>query len=152
MNSKEGRDMKYGIILLTLIAAAVLPTAGRAQETLQSGHEVEWVYRVRPGFTDEWWRLFRTWEIPVLDEQKKRGIVLRYEVQQPEQHSSEEVRWDYRVIVTYRDRDGPFGEESVARTLFPDTRARSSGENRRWELTTNHWDLPFHVVDPHGKD
>lgn len=90
-------------------------TESRGQEGTPAGHEVEWVYRVRPGFTDEWWRLFRTWEIPVLDEQ------------QPEMHSSEEVRWDYRVIVTYRDRDGPFGEDKVARTVFRDADARMKG-------------------------
>ena len=28
-----------------------------------------------------------------------------------------------------------------------DQEAFKRGENRRWELTANHWDLPIHVVN-----
>ena len=31
----------------------------------------------------------------------------------------------------------------------PTRAAVAKEENRRWELTVNHWDLPIHQVDPH---
>jgi hypothetical protein len=37
-------------------------------------------------------------------------------------------------------------EEEVSRQLFPDQAIFKQEENRRWELTANHWDLPVHVV------
>jgi hypothetical protein len=33
--------------------------------------------------------------------------------------------------------------------LFPDKATLGREENRRWELTANHWDLPIHEIDPH---
>jgi hypothetical protein len=38
-------------------------------------------------------------------------------------------------------------EEEIALALFPDTATRKREENRRWELTVNHWDLPIYQVD-----
>jgi hypothetical protein len=35
-------------------------------------------------------------------------------------------------------------EAEVAKQLFPDVAAFKREENRRWELTANHWDLPIH--------
>jgi hypothetical protein len=39
-------------------------------------------------------------------------------------------------------------ESEIARQLFPDQETFRRDENRRWELTTNHWDLAIHRVDP----
>jgi len=38
-------------------------------------------------------------------------------------------------------------EAEVAKQLFPDVAAFKRDENRRWELTANHWDLPIHQVN-----
>lgn len=112
-----------------------------------TGYEVEWVYRVRYGFIDEWWDIFRKHQIPILDRAKELGYVLDYRVHHPLFHSDEAARWDYRVEITFRDVDAAKHEEEIARALFPDTATRKREENRRWELTTNHWDLPIHQVD-----
>jgi hypothetical protein len=53
-----------------------------------------------------------------------------------------------RVIIVKASGDAPPGqsEAEVAKQLFPDQETFNKEENRRWELTTNHWDLPIHVV------
>ena len=38
-------------------------------------------------------------------------------------------------------------EDEVTRSMFPDTKTLKREENRRWELTENHWDLPIYQVD-----
>lgn len=138
------------VLAIILAGTAISVSAAPAQQPKPS--EVEWVYHVRYGFIDEWWRLFRKYQIATLDEQKRRGEVLRYTVYQPEMHAGEDTRWDYRLIVVYRDRDAASLEEDAAKAIFPDTAARHRDENRRWELTINHWDLPIHEVDPHAPD
>ena len=147
--------MRFKAVLPVALSAALL-TAGATQAapawTPPPGYQVEWVYRVRYGFEDEWWRLFRTYQIAQLDEQKRRGFVVGYVVERPSLHVSEESRWDYRIIITYRDRDATTHEAEVERDLFPDAAARKRDEARRWELTANHWDLPIHVADPHAAD
>ena len=45
-----------------------------------------------------------------------------------------------------------FEEADIARQLFPDQGAFIREENRRWELTTNHWDLPIHVAKAGAAD
>jgi hypothetical protein len=111
------------------------------------GYEVEWVYRVRYGFIDEWWDIFRKYQIPILDREKSLGYVLDYRIYHPQLHTDEAARWDYRVEITYRDVDGSRHEEEITDALFPDKATRKREENRRWELTTNHWDLPIYQVD-----
>jgi hypothetical protein len=109
---------------------------------------VEWVYRVQYGHKDEWWRIFKKYQIAILERQKQLGYVKEYTVFAPSLHTSEDSRWDYRVIIVRASEDAPPGqsEGEVAKQLFPDQEAFEREENRRWELTTNHWDLPIHVV------
>jgi hypothetical protein len=111
------------------------------------GYEVEWVYRVRYGFVDEWWDLFRKYQLPILDRAQTLGYILEYRVYHPQLHTDEASRWDYRVEITYRDVEASSHEEEIAAELFRDAAARKRDENRRWELTTNHWDLPIYQVD-----
>jgi hypothetical protein len=109
----------------------------------------EWVYRVRYGFHDEWFQIFRKYQIAILERQKQLGYVLDYTVWAPGLHTSEDSRWDYRIVITRASHDAPPGqsEDEVAKQLFPDQAAFHHDENRRWELTTNHWDLPIHQVN-----
>jgi hypothetical protein len=123
------------------IAAAQAPKPG------VKGYEVEWVYRVRYGFIDEWWDIFRKYQIAILDREKALGYVLDYRVYHPQLHTDEAARWDYRVEITYRNYEGSLHEEEIAQALFPDSATRKREENRRWELTANHWDLPIYQVD-----
>jgi len=113
-------------------------------------YQVEWVYRVQYGHQDEWWRIFQKYQIAALDEEQRRGFVRSYSVVRPGLHTSEDARWDYRVVITYNGADGATHEEEVERALFPDVATRKREENRRWELTLNHWDLPIHEIDPHA--
>lgn len=126
-------------------------TASQAQ-TSAKPYQVEWVYRVKYGAQDEWWHIFRKYQISALDEEKRRGYVLRYEVFRPGIHTSEDARWDYRIVITYAGYDGSTHEGEVEHALFPDAAAREREENRRWELTENHWDLPIREIDPHRAD
>ena len=114
----------------------------------------EWVYRVQYGHKDEWFRIFKKYQIAILEKQKQLGYVKQYTVWAPGLHTSEESRWDYRVIIVRASYDAPPGqsEDEVAKQLFPDQEAFHRDENRRWELTTNHWDLPIHRVGPNSTE
>jgi hypothetical protein len=141
-NTFRGALLALGLALLAgPVAFAQAPKPG------VKGYEVEWVYRVRYGFIDEWWDLFRKYQVPILDKERQLGYVLDYRIYHPQLHTDEASRWDYRVEITYRDFDGTKHEDEIAQTLFPDGARRKKDELRRWELTTNHWDLPIYQVD-----
>ena len=135
------------LLALALSSVAMGTAIGQAPKPGVKGYEVEWVYRVRYGFIDEWWDLFRKYQIAILDREKALGYVLDYRIYHPQLHTDEAGRWDYRVEITYKDVDGSKHEEEIAQALFPDAATRKREENRRWELTTNHWDLPIYQVD-----
>ena len=111
------------------------------------GYEVEWVYRVKYGHIDEWWDIFRKYQIALLDREKQLGYVVDYRIYHPQLHTDEAGRWDYRVEIVYRDFDASLHEEELTEQMFPDTATLKREENRRWELTENHWDLPIYQVD-----
>ncbi|WP_158750406.1 hypothetical protein [Acidobacterium sp. S8] len=135
------------IFLLSFLGILSLPIA--AQTSHSKPETVEWVYRVRYGFEDEWLQIFRKYQLAILERQKQLGYVLDYTVWTPSLHTSEESRWDYRVVITRASHDAPLGqsEAEVGKQLFPDQAAFKRDENRRWELTANHWDLPIHRVN-----
>jgi len=131
--------------------ASVCASAQVPVKTNEKPETEEWVYRVRYGYQDEWWRIFSKYQIAILERQKQLGYVTEYSVWAPGAHTDEASRWDYRVIITRASHDAPSGasEGEVARQLFSDQEAFHREENRRWELTSNHWDLPIHLVDIH---
>jgi hypothetical protein len=139
--------------LTAMVAAAVLfgGAPARAQDVPpeQRPYQVEWVYRIQYGHQDEWWAIFQKYQIAILDREKQLGYVTDYIVQRPGLHTTEDSRWDYRIIITYPNWAGSTHEGEVTRELFPDRTGLKADEQHRWELTLNHWDLPIHQIDPH---
>ena len=133
-------------LLLAFIVLSSVPLAAHA-----APHKVEWVYRVRYGGQAEWWALFQKDQIPILDRAKTLGFVSDYVVYRPGLHTSEDARWDYRIEITYANPEGATHEAEIEAQLFPDKAQYAKDEQRRWELTANHWDLPIHAIDPHVK-
>jgi len=143
------RLSKALIQTISLALAAASPSSAAPPNAAARPYQVEWVYRVRYGFQDEWWRLFQKYQIAELDEEQRRGYVRSYAVFRPSLHTSEDARWDYRIVIDYNGYEGSTHEGEVEKVLFPDGETRRREEDRRWELTTNHWDLPIHEIDPH---
>jgi hypothetical protein len=146
--------------LLLIASAALMSTfstgATVAQTTSAESrlppYLVEWVYRAKWGESDEFWRLFRKYQIPLLDKEKQLGLVLRYTVYRPGLHTSEDQRWDYRVVITYRDILATTESHDLAKQVFPDQATFKREENQRWSITVAHYDLPIREVDPHAAD
>lgn len=138
------RTLGAALAATILLGAPALTAAPGAKP-----YQVEWVYRVKYGYQDEWWKIFKTYQIPILDREKELGYVSSYVVVRPGLHTSEDSRWDYRIVITYPDSTGATHESEVERALFADRTTLARDEQRRWELTLNHWDLPIHEIDPH---
>jgi hypothetical protein len=134
------------------LACAADPSPKAAAQAPLPPYLVEWVYRVKWGESDEFWRLFRKYQIPLLDREKELGRVLNYTVYHPGLHTSEDQRWDYRVVITYRDIVATTQSHDLPKQLFPDQATFRREENQRWTVTLAHYDLPIRVVDPHSAD
>src|ERR1035441_10664467 len=96
-----------------LIAGMLTLTAGSRQAYPQSApasqanatqattpYIVEGVYTARWGYFDEWYALFKKYQIAILDKEKEEGLVTKYIVQRGGSHAlGEESRWDLRVLI-----------------------------------------------------
>jgi len=111
---------------------------------------VEWVYKVKWGYADEFWEIFKKYQIATLNREKELGYVTSYTVYRPGLHTGEDTRWEYRVVITYKDQASAGHGAEVERELFPDRAAQKREENRRWQITEAHYDLPIHAIDPNG--
>jgi hypothetical protein len=143
----RSRQLFCAAIVLALAGGLGGSSSAQPAKPGMAGYEVEWVYRVRYGHIDEWWDIFRKYQLAILEREKQLGYVLDFRVYHPQLHTDEAARWDYRVEIVYRDFDGSLHEDEVTQQMFPDTATLKREENRRWELTENHWDLPIYQVD-----
>jgi hypothetical protein len=129
-------------------ATAHASSQAAAVGTAEKPYVVEWVYRVKWGHQEEFFAIFKKYQIPVLDKEKQLGYVTDYSIYAPSLHTSEDSRWDHRVIIVYKNEASHGHAEEISKQLFPDDVSRKRDEQRRWEITEVHWDLPIHVVDP----
>jgi hypothetical protein len=111
---------------------------------------IEYYYKARWGFADEFIGLFRKNHYPVLKKEVELGRILKVTAVKPRYHTTEDGRWDYRVTIVFKNvqatADG-FDEESLKKSLFPDQETFKKEEQRRFEILLAHWDLPVDDAD-----
>lgn len=125
-------------------------TSSSAGPTGEKPYLVEWVYKVKWGYTDEFWQIFKKYQIATLNREKQLGYVTSYTVYRPGLHTGEDIRWEYRIVITYRNQASSGHGNEVEKELFPDQATMKREENRRWEVTEAHYDLPIRIIDPNG--
>jgi hypothetical protein len=147
--------------LLALFAFAIAfagASQARAQQAAASSavsssdkpYMMEWVYKVKWGSADEFWQIFKKYQIATLNREKELGYVTSYTVYRPGHHMGEDSRWEFRIVITYKNISSSVHGSEVEKQLFPDQATMKREENRRWELTEAHYDLPIHTIDPNG--
>jgi len=143
--------------IAVVIALAVVPQARGQQaaanptvSATEKPYLVEWVYKVKWGYADEFWQLFKKYQIATLNREKELGYVTSYTVYRPGYHTGEDSRWEFRIVIAYKNISSSGHGSEVEKQLLPDQATMKREENRRWELTEAHYDLPIHTIDPNG--
>jgi hypothetical protein len=144
-------------ILATVLVISGLQLDGIGRLAAQSPattstYLVEWVYKVKWGHQDEFFEIFKKTQVPVLDREKQLGYVVDYTIYSGTSHrTGEDVRYDYRVVIAYKDQASSTHGSEVEKQVFPDQAAFKREDLKRWDLTLAHWDAPIRVLDPHGR-
>jgi hypothetical protein len=137
--------------LLLGMPGRLVAQAGRDANTVRP-YLVEWVYKVKWGHQDEFFDLFKKNQVPTLDREKELGYIVDYTIYSGTSHrTGEDVRYDYRVVIAYKDQASSSHGAEVEKQVFPDQAALKREEQKRWDLTLAHWDAPIRVLDPHGR-
>src|SRR6266576_6719240 len=138
--------------LFALLALTLVPSALPAQTADTSGKPfvVEYYYKARWGYADEFLKLFKKNHYPLLKKQVEMGRMLKVWMDQPRYHTTEDGRWDYRVTIVFKNAtvaNEAFDEDALKKQLFPDQEAYQHEEQRRFTILEAHWDLPVKTVD-----
>jgi hypothetical protein len=102
---------RHGLLATALVVAMAMPTfaqqapSGSSSAASPTGkpYLVEWVYKVKWGYADEFWEIFKKYQIATLNREKDLGYVTSYTVYRPGLHTGEDTRWEFRVVITYKD-------------------------------------------------
>ena len=154
--SSRPQSLAIAAIAVIIMLAGVpraLSQQGTANSTVSATEKpylVEWVYKVKWGYADEFWQIFKKYQIATLNREKELGYVTSYTVYRPGYHTGEDTRWEFRIVIAYKNISSSGHGSEVEKQLFPDQADMKRGENRRWELTEAHYDLPIHTIDPNG--
>ncbi|MGH9850545.1 MAG: hypothetical protein ACREBD_11960 [Blastocatellia bacterium] len=144
--------MASTIALLLVIGCAASPGAS-AQTRTQEPYVVEYYYKAKWGYADEFITLFKKNHLPVLKKQVESGRIVSVKIEKPRYHSTEDGRWDYRVTIVFKsaaafhDPNAPGNEEAIIKQLYPDQAAFKREEQRRFEILIAHWDVPIVSVE-----
>lgn len=107
--------------------------------------KVEYYYRVKWGFQQEFIELFRKNHYPVLLEQIKSGRLLQVEAFEPRFHGDGRSDWTFMTVIVFKSWQA-FGESESAeiiKRLYPDQDTFKREEQRRFEIVEAHWDVPL---------
>ena len=111
---------------------------------------VEYYYKVKWGYADEFLTLFKKNHYPLLQKQVEMGRMLKVSAVTPRYHTTEDGRWDYRVTIVFKNaataNDG-FDEKALIKQLYPDQDIYKKEEQRRFQILEAHWDLPIKDLD-----
>jgi hypothetical protein len=147
-----GRRILVSAALLAALAAIPAPAfaqsgtgSPRPIARAETPFVVEYYYKAKWGFADEFARLFKKNHLPVLKKQIESGRFLEVRAEKPRYHATEDGRWDFRVTIVFRSAaaaaDGS-EEDEVKNQLFPDQETYRREEQRRFEILLAHWDVP----------
>ncbi len=127
------------VCLLAAIGQAVFAQS-------QQPYVVEYYYKTKWGYTEEFLTLFKKNHLPVLKKQIESGRILSVKIEKPRYHATEEGRWDFRITITFKSAAAfhePSPEEAIVKQLYPDQATFKKEEQRRFEILISHWDVPL---------
>jgi hypothetical protein len=139
--------MRLEVIALVMLLLCPVALARNSQAKPQDQpYVVEYYYKARWGFADEFIQLFKKNHLPVLKKQIETGRILSVKIEKPRYHATEEGRWDFRVTIAFKNAAAfhdPGNEEAIIKQLYPEQDKFKREEQRRFEILLAHWDVPI---------
>lgn len=111
---------------------------------------IEYYYKVKWGYAEEFIRLFKKNHYPFLKKQMELKNALQVTAETPFHHGTEGERWDYRVRIVWKNvqvAHDDSGDELIFKQIFPDQETFKREEQRRFEILLAHWDVPIRTVN-----
>jgi hypothetical protein len=95
--------MKLKFLLMLVM---LLPVGAHAQSSADKTGKpftIEYYYKTKRGYADEFLQLFKKNHYPLLKKQVEMGRMLKVWMDQPRYHTTEDGRWDYHVTIIFKN-------------------------------------------------
>ena len=142
-------------ILALSFAAPLFAQGAPPQGGSDQPYTVEYYYKLQWGHQQEFLQLFLKNHYPLLKKIQAMGRILTVKIETPAYHTSEELRWDYRVTIRYKNSTvattSNSDEDAFIKQLWPDQETYKKEEQRRFEILLSHIDLPITDITPAEK-
>lgn len=105
---------------------------------------IENYYKVKWGYADEFIQLWKTNHYPLLKKAIENGDILSVTAEKPKLHSGEDTRWDFKVILVFKNAKLAFDPDLTTpykKQIYPDLEKLGRDEQHRFELLLSHWDV-----------
>jgi hypothetical protein len=142
--------MKYKFIsaLMVLGLSLVINITIKAQVS-NDYFTIENYYKIKWGFADEFIELWKTNHYPLLKKAIEKGDIISVEAEKPKLHSGEDTRWDFKVIIIFKNEKAAFDPDLTTpykKQLYPDLARLAKDEQHRFELLLAHWDIMIEKI------
>src|ERR1700685_1055768 len=96
--------MKKGFFCFMLLGFVLFKSKTFAQSTFieSAPITIESYYKVKWGYADEFIALWKKNHYPLLKKLLQKGDIISIRAETPIIHSSEDSRWDFKVIITFK--------------------------------------------------
>jgi len=137
--------MKKIILLISIFV--LLLFAGDREAKAQNKNEyftIENYYKVKWGYAEEFIDLWKANHYPLLKKAKEKGDIINVTAEKPKLHSGEDSRWDFKVIIIFKDAKTAFDPnltEPYKEPIYHDLEKLKKVEQHRFELLLAHWDV-----------
>ena len=127
------------LLFMQLSGNAQKPTAGEKDHfTIENYYKVKW------GYADEFIGLWEKNHYPLLKKAQENGDIITVTAEKPVYHSGEDTRWDFKVIIVFRNVQAAFDQDLTTpykKLLYPNLDQLAKDEQHRFELLLAHWDV-----------
>ena len=154
--SIEKRSVLVLSVLTAFLVTALPPGLARvpaASQAPATPYAIDYYYKVKWGYADEFMELYKRNHYPVLQRQQKLGRIVRMQAAFPAYHAGEANRWDMRYTIVWKDAataNDDFDASPIIKELYPDQAKFRKEEQRRFELLLEHIDMPVSLDDLSG--
>jgi hypothetical protein len=149
MNTIFSVTSKFLVIFFLTFCSAT--SKGQTQNKIEESFTIENYYKVKWGSAKEFIDLWKKNHYPILKKAMEKGYILKITAETPVLHSGEDTRWDFKVIIVFKNAQLAVGEPDLISPLkaevFPDLAKLDKDEQHRFELLISHWDVVVANVD-----
>lgn len=135
---------KYTAKIIMLLFVVLLSVNAWSQDNSREYFTVENYYKVKWGYAEEFISLWKKNHYPLLKKAIEKGDIISVTAEKPRLHSGEDTRWDFKVILVFKNAALAFDENLTAPykdELYPDAAKLAKDEQHRFELLISHWDV-----------